>query len=367
MKKRVISAGLAVIICLAVSAPARALDIAAETAVVMEAETGAILYEKNPDQKMLLASTTKILTALVVLEKCALDEEVEIRREYTAVEGSSIYLKPGETVTVENLLYGLILESGNDAAVALACHTAGSTEAFAELMNEKAAELGAVNSGFQNPHGLDAEGHFSTARDLALILAAAMENEAFSKISGTKSITFGDRYYANHNKLLWQCDGVIGGKTGYTKSAGRTLATCAERDGMRLICVTMNDKNDWADHAALYDWAYGAYTLVNVCAEREIWGEVPVISGIYGSAEVVTEEAFSCLIEKGKELDVHVELPRFVYAGVSGGSTAGAITISLDGRPIKTVRLLYADAIPLDESNKLEKWEIWLRRILAIC
>ena len=175
--KRAVSCLLCLAALAAVPVPAQAVSAdSARSAVLIHADTGRALYEKNADERSLIASTTKIMTALVVVENCGLDEPVYIEREYTGIEGSSMYLEPGQTRTVRDLLYGLMLASGNDAAVALACHTAGSVEAFAEMMNERAAELGLGNSSFKNPHGLDAEGHYSSARDLALITSEALEN-----------------------------------------------------------------------------------------------------------------------------------------------------------------------------------------------
>ena len=200
-------------------------DNAAQAAIVVHPETGTVLYEKNADARLGIASTTKIMTALVVLEHCALDESVEILPEYTAVEGSSMYLCAGETYTVEELLYGMMLVSGNDAAVALACHTAGSVQAFADMMNDKARALGMTGSAFRNPNGLDAEGHYSTARDMAALTCAAMANDTFCTIVSTRSATVGGQTLVNHNRLLRSYDGAIGVKTGFTKKSGRCLAS----------------------------------------------------------------------------------------------------------------------------------------------
>ena len=222
--------------------------VSAKSAILMHADSGRVLYEKNADEHMLIASTTKIMTAIVVLEHCALDELVEADERSAGIEGSSMYLKAGESYTVEDLLYGLMLASGNDAASALALHVADSLEDFAALMNEKAAALGMTESSFKNPHGLDEEGHYSTARDMAKLAAYCMENPDFARIAGAVSHTVGEQTYVNHNRLLREYDGCLGLKTGYTMAAGRTLVTCAERDGARYVCVTLNDPDDWDDH-----------------------------------------------------------------------------------------------------------------------
>ena len=327
-------------------------ECSAKAAVVYQPDTGELLYERCPDEKSLIASTTKILTALVVLESCRVDDMVPIKPEYTGVEGSSMYLKAGERFTVKELLYGLMLVSGNDAAHALAVFAAGSDEAFAELMNAKADELGCTGSHFANPHGLDDENHYSTARDLAKIMAAAMDNPDFAEITGTKSVALAGRTMVNHNKLLWSCAGVMGGKTGYTQSAGRTLVSCCERDGMRLICVTISDRDDWADHAALYDWAYGEYCLLKGGGSYEI----PVISGERETAYASAENR-AVLARKNDGWRLETQLPRFVYAPVNEGQTAGQAVYKSDSGDTVSFTIRYDDTVPLDKSVPLTIWE----------
>ena len=262
--------------------------VSADACVLMEAGTGEVLLEKNADAQMLIASTTKIMTALVVLDHENLDEEVTIRPEWTNIEGSSMYLAAGQSYTVRELLYGMMLASGNDAAVALACHTAGSVDAFAALMNAEAASLGCTNTHFENPNGLDSAGHYSSARDLAVITRKAIRNENFCSIVSCKSITIGSNTFSNHNRLLRECEGVFGVKTGYTEAAGRSLVTCCEREGMTLICVTLSDPDDWDDHATLYDWAYGTYTTADVLPEANVY-DMPVIGGEAPSVPIKPE------------------------------------------------------------------------------
>mgnify|MGYP004700086461 FL=1 len=244
---------LCLIFCIT-PAVAEALEVSATAAVLMDADMGQVLYEKNGDRQMLIASTTKIMTALVVLEHAAPDDVVTVTPDHMA-EGSSMYLRAGETVRVEELLYGLLLCSGNDAALALT-ECAGGLTPFVALMNEKAAALGMAHTSFANPNGLDADGHYSTARDMAVLAAAAVENPTFRRICSSRSVTIGQRTMENHNRLLRQVEGCVGLKTGYTRAAGRTLVSCTERDGCRLVAVTLQDGNDWADHAALYDYGF---------------------------------------------------------------------------------------------------------------
>ena len=244
---------LCLIFCIT-PAVAEALEVSATAAVLMDADMGQVLYEKNGDRQMLIASTTKIMTALVVLEHAAPDDVITVTPDHMA-EGSSMYLKAGETVRVEELLYGLLLCSGNDAALALT-ECAGGLTPFVALMNEKAAALGMARTSFANPNGLDADGHYSTARDMAVLAAAAVENPTFRRICSSRSVTIGQRTMENHNRLLRQMEGCVGLKTGYTQAAGRTLVSCTEREGCRLVAVTLQDGNDWADHAALYDYGF---------------------------------------------------------------------------------------------------------------
>ena len=237
---------------------AEAVQLSATAAILMDADSGEVLYEKDAARRMRIASTTKIMTALVVLKHARLTDTITVTGDHM-VEGSSMYLKPGEVVTVEELLYGLMLCSGNDAALALA-DCCGGLEAFVAAMNDKAAALGMTGTSFANPNGLDDEKHYSTARDMAVLAAYAANDPTFRRICSTRTATVGGRTMTNHNKLLSQVEGCIGMKTGYTKAAGRTLVSCAERQGRRLVAVTLCDGNDWADHKALYEMGFADNT-----------------------------------------------------------------------------------------------------------
>ena len=240
---------------------AEAVQLSAAAAILMDADSGEILFEKDAGRCMRIASTTKIMTALVALERAKLTDTITVTASHM-VEGSSMYLKPGETVTVEELLYGLMLCSGNDAALALA-DCCGGLDAFVQAMNEMAAALGMKDTSFANPNGLDDENHYSTAQDMAVLAAYAAEDPTFRRICSTKTATVGGRSMTNHNKLLRQIEGCIGMKTGYTKAAGRTLVSCAERQGRRLVAVTLCDGNDWVDHKTLYEMGFAAYETKN--------------------------------------------------------------------------------------------------------
>jgi len=234
-----------------------AVSTSAAAAILMDAKSGEVLYEKDADSQRLIASTTKIMTAIVALEMKSPDVLVPIHRAYTLVEGSSMYLKPGQVLRLETLLYGLLLSSGNDAAVAIADFCAGDVEAFVARMNYKAQQIGMSNTSFANPNGLDHEKQYSSARDMAVLAAYAMQNPTFARIASTHTVTVEGLTFTNHNRLLKSCEGCIGLKTGYTRAAGRTLVTCAVRNGRMLVAVTLNDGNDWQDHMNLYDYGFG--------------------------------------------------------------------------------------------------------------
>ncbi len=249
--------------------------VSAQSAALVSADTGELIYGCNSNKMLPMASTTKIMTALVVLENANLDTVFTVPQEVCGTEGSSIYLSPGEKITIRDLLYGLMLESGNDAASALAVACCGSTEAFAEKMNTKAKELGLISTSFKNPHGLSADGHYTTAYELAKITYHAMKNPVFRQITSTKNYTVTNsegvptHYFANHNKMLRTYSGANGVKTGYTIASGRCLVSSAERDGSSFIAVTLNDRNDWRDHAEMLDFAFENYKAKNYFKENE--------------------------------------------------------------------------------------------------
>ncbi|WP_052330352.1 D-alanyl-D-alanine carboxypeptidase family protein [Virgibacillus sp. MSP4-1] len=261
--------------------------VSAENAVLMEYESGRVLFDKNAHQKKSIASITKILTAIVAIEHGDLNETVTVSENAVRTEGSSIYLDAGDKVKLKDLVYGLMLRSGNDAAVAIAEHVGGSLPGFTHLMNQKAQWIGMTDSHFANPHGLEADGHYSTAYDMALLMRYAMQNKTFSKISGTKKYKGENERFPwhNKNKLLTRYPYCIGGKTGYTRKAGRTLVTSAEKDDMKLIVVTLNDRKDWDDHTRLFEWGFNSFDLKLIRDMGQI--ELSLPGGNTVSAEIV--------------------------------------------------------------------------------
>ena len=278
MARRILAAlwaAVSLVGCL--TAVTEAVEVSAAAAVLMDADSGRLLYEKNGEKRMLIASTTKLMTALVALEQGGLQQEITVTGGHMA-EGSSMYLRPGEKLTLETLLYGLLLSSGNDAALAVT-ECMGGAVPFVARMNEKAAELGMENTHFANPNGLDDEAHYSTAEDMAKLAAAAMDDPVLRRVASTRTARIGGRTLTNHNKLLSRVEGCVGLKTGYTKAAGRTLVSCAERDGVRLVAVTLQDGDDWNDHASLYEQGFRVLRPVKaverglrLAAERAIRG-----------------------------------------------------------------------------------------------
>ena len=330
--------------------------ISAQRAILVDAQTGRVIFEKNADERSLIASTTKIMTALVVCEQCNVLDRMRIPKEAVGIEGSSMYLQEGEVLTIQELLYGLMLHSGNDAAVALAIYCGGTVEGFAELMNDKAHRLGMKDTHFVNPNGLDSPGHYSTAGDMAILASHAMENPIFAKTVSTKSIKVGNRSLRNHNKLLWQLEGADGVKTGYTKAAGRILVSSAVRQGRRLIAVTMNAPNDWQDHKALMELGFQNYCVKQIITKGDVLGMVEIAGGVSGSASLIADADFSYSLTDQEWPEIILQGPGFVYAPIAHGQVAGTAYICLGDKTIGEVPLVFGQTV---EQNDMPKPSIW--------
>ena len=326
------------------------LEVNAEAAVVMDADSGRLLYAQNPDKRLANASTTNIMTALLTLEQPDQDRYFTVDSDAIQVEGTTMGLQPGDSVTLHQLAAGMLLPSGNDAANAAAVEIAGSEEAFVRLMNQRAAELGLENTQFRNPSGLDAEGHYSSARDLATLAAHALENEDFADIVSKQEIrmAFGNPPYNRSlyttNKLLERYPYAIGVKTGYTDDAGLGRVTAAEKDGTRLIIVTLNGKDDVNTHMRLYEHFFPLLARVDLSGFTEGLS-VPVTGGTRDSvAAVPAAEPEAALLEREyDELTREVELPQFVYAPVQAGQVLGEIRL-LSGDKVVWQSALVADS-----------------------
>ncbi len=338
--------------------PLKAQAVSARRAYVLDAVSGRILYQKNPEERSLIASTTKIMTALVVCEQCNVLDRMRIPKEAVGIEGSSMYLKEGEILTLQELLYGLMLSSGNDAAVALAIYCGGTVEGFAEMMNDKARNLGLTGTHFENPNGLDSPGHYSTARDLAVLAAYAMENPVFRKTVSAKSVKAGERYLTNHNKLLWRVPGADGVKTGYTRAAGRILVSSATRNDRRIIAVTIDDPDDWQDHGKLLEEGFSRYTIQRVVSAGQVVGTLEVAGGLKQRVEVIAAEDFDYALAPEERPQLALPGPGFVYAPAVEGQDGGYVYVLIEGKAVGKVPVTYGatiEQVPEEEKSFLEK------------
>ena len=357
MKKRIFAGTAAALLAAVLFLPVKASALSAEKAILLDAATGRVLYEKNADKQSLIASTTKIMTALIICEQCNVLDRMRIPKEAVGIEGSSMYLQEGEILTIQDLLYGLMLHSGNDAAVALAIYCGGTVEGFAGLMNDKAHNLGMTGSHFVNPNGLDAPDHYSTARDLAILSAYAMENPIFYKTVSAKTVTVGQRYLRNHNKLLWQVEGADGVKTGYTRAAGRLLVSSATRNGRRLIAVTINAPDDWRDHAALLNDGFSRYEVKRIVCTGETLGTVEIAGGQSGYVELLAAEDFDYALTDNEITEIVLPGPGFVYAPVAAGGDAGYAHICIEGKSMGKIPLVFGETVEKQPEEEKNFWQ----------
>ncbi len=329
-------------------------DTSARSAVVMDVQTGRVLYAKNMQEKRAMASTTKIMTTLVAIESGKLGETVKVDQGSTLVEGSSIYLKAGEQQTVENLLFGVMLRSGNDAALAVATHVGGSIPGFVEMMNRKASEIGAKDTHFANPHGLDASDHYTTAYDLALIASHALRNAKFAEIVRTKSKTIPgppdvswSRTMINKNKMLWQLEGGDGVKTGYTGKAGRCLVSSATRNGMQLVCVVLDCGPMWEDSTALLEYGFKNFALETVIRKDKVAKVLNVKDGKSDFVSVKPSAEVKAALSQGEKekLVTKTYLQETVKAPIHAGDEAGKLEVYLNDVLLGSVMLVYCESI----------------------
>ena len=362
MLKRIFMGTAAALLAAVLLFPQDAHGISAQKAILLDADSGRVIFEKQADSRSLIASTTKIMTALVICEQCNVLDRVKIPKEAVGIEGSSIYLKEGEVLTIQELLYGLMLHSGNDAATALAIYCGGTVEGFAQMMNDKARFLGLEDTHFANPHGLDSDQNYSTARDLAKLAAYAMENPIFAQTVSTKTVRIGERSLRNHNKLLWQVEGADGVKTGYTKAAGRLLVSSAVRDGRRLIAVTINDGNDWIDHNSLLNMGFADYSTSCIVKKGEILGRLSVAGGVMNWVQVRAMEDFSYALAKNDQPYIRLAPPDFVYAPVVQGQSAGYAYVMLGEKAVGKVNVCYDETVERYDPPRRRFWDKLLGR-----
>lgn len=343
--------------------------VSAESAVLIDLESRAVLFEHNMSKRLGMASTTKIMTALIAAERSELSELVKIPSEAIGVEGSSIYLSHGEALTMEELLFALLLQSANDAATAIAIAVAGSVEAFADMMNDRAAQMGLEDTHFTNPHGLYDEEHYTTAYDLAIISAHALENETISRIFATYKATLPitsesqKRVLVNHNKLLRLYRGTIGVKTGFTKRTGRCLVSAAERGGLTLVAVTLNAPNDWRDHMGMLDFGFANFERVTVLPAGAFSYAMPAVGGAREALTLTNEEDIKMTLPRERD-DVKFRidtLHRFEFAPIYRGTELGRVYCSYKDKFFAESALICAADLPKAASERS-----WLSKIFDI-
>jgi len=369
-----------IVICITLgnmfSADAQEISLSAYAYALYCVNTGKFMLSRNGDVRLPMASTTKIMTAVLGLEMFQEDNEktvVEVTPEMYA-EGSSMYLRAGEKILMSDLVGGMLMVSGNDAANAVALTVGGSFEGFQRLMNQKAMEIGLSNTSFVTPSGLDAEGHYTTACDLAKIMEYCMENSLFREIDCNQSITVNfvepsdktETYY-NENRLLREYEYCVAGKTGYTQKAGRTLVSCAEKDGIRLVAVTLNDGDDWNDHKKMFDYGFEHLSMEKL--EMSFDGlTVPVVGGTKENIKLeVGEQPWVCVDgDKGEEAEAVYRLPVFVYAPIKEGKEIGCIEYYKNGVYVGKSEVTAAEAAEYKEitTGFLENVISFFRKLL---
>jgi serine-type D-Ala-D-Ala carboxypeptidase (penicillin-binding protein 5/6) len=323
------------------------VSVSASSAVLMDQESGRVLYGKNAHEKKRIASITKIMTAILAIESGKLEKMVQVSARATRAEGSSVYLKPNEKIKLEDLVYGLMLRSGNDTAEAIAEYVGGSLDGFVYLMNSKAKEIGMANTNFANPHGLDNfENHYSTAYDMALLTRYAMQNEKYQVISGTKIHKAPnpeekwDRVWRNKNRLLSKYKYTTGGKTGYTKRAKRTLVTTATKGDMDLISVTLNAPDDWNDHISMFEYGFQKYDLVEVISK----GKIDNVKDKAYQNHVFFNRSFSYPVTKEEKdlVSIKYKLIKPTEKWLeTNPEVVGKAIVFLDTKPIEEVAVFY--------------------------
>lgn len=330
------------------------LSLSSQSSILIDGDTGRIFYEKNSHEKMGMASTTKIMTALLALENGELNDKVRIDSEAVGIEGSSIYLKEGEIISLKDLVYGLMLRSGNDAAVAIASHIGGSSEEFIDLMNKKAKSIGALNTNFTNPNGLSDDNHYSTAYDMALITREAFKQEEFRNIVNSKSYKSNrieNNYFYNKNKTLSEYDGGNGVKTGYTRKSGRCLVSSASRQGLNLISVSLNAPNWFSDNYKLLDYGFETYKPFFIYDKGQFVKKIKIDKGTKEYLDLVTEDGlfFPLKEDEREKIKIHVQSLSDIELPIEKDQIVGSISVYLDSKLINEGNLIAKSSI--DKQN----------------
>lgn len=357
MKKYMISF-IAVVCIFAGTANAVVPENSAVSAILMEADSGRVIYEDNANEQRAMASITKIMTTLLTIEAGNLDEYFTVDSEAIKTEGTSMGLKQNDSVTRRILCYGMMLPSGNDGANAAAVSVGGDINTFLNMMNERAKQIGMNNTNFVTPSGLDANGHYTTAYDMALLTREALSNHIFAKMSATQNITveYGNPVYArtltNSNKMLKMYDGAIGVKTGFTDNARRTLVSAATRNGVTLICVTLSDSNDWVDHTNLLDYGFSICKSASVKPDLSSVN-IPVVGGVEECVSVLAPFEMNLTAINGQlpEYETVIVADKFSYAPVSEGDVLGEVQYISDGQIIASSPLVADNSVSVKEAE----------------
>lgn len=329
--------------CYAETNDIRVPKITSRYAVVMDYDSGRVLYEKGSNKIVPMASTTKIMTAIIALENSKLDDIVTVSKKSASIHGSVVGLKQGQKVTMEELLYGLMLRSGNDCAIAIAEHIGGSVEGFLKMMNTKAFDLGAYNTHFSTPHGLDADGHFTTAYELALITRYAFANNEFLKIVSTKEVKLnganGTKTYHNINRLLWMLEGADGVKTGYTGKAGRCLVSSASRNGKRVICVVLNSPSRWEDSKKLIEYGFNNYKNSVTLNSNDYMKSIKIDGGSKRNLTIGFDNSITIPISQDEKdnLDFQLDIEENLTAPIYKDQQVGRLKIYFNSREIYSI------------------------------
>lgn len=348
------------------------LSVSAQAAILISADTGEVIFEKNSHLKLSMASTTKIMTALLLAEQNTPDKTVVTTKEMVTVEGSSMGLREGDTVSYKALLCGMLLSSGNDAANTTAIVLGGSLSNFANMMNARAQEIGMTDTHFVTPSGLDDDDHYSTAYDMSLLASCAMKNADFKKVASSEQMTvcYGNPPYnrtlTNHNRLLSLYDGTVGVKTGFTKKSGRCLVSSAEKDGKAVIAVTLNAPDDWDDHIAMFDYGFSQLECKDITYKFED-PTIPVVGGKYDRVKLnVSECKVGFLNGKCSDITYDIILPPYLYAPVEVNMEIGSVIYKLDGKTIAESKIWAVGKVEINSGKPKSAAELFWEKLLLL-
>lgn len=340
------------------------ISVSAKAAILICADSSQVVFSKNETQRLSMASTTKIMTSLLTIEESqASNREVTITDKMVRVEGSSMGLRAGDIVTLDALAKGMLMCSGNDAANSAAIAIAGDEQNFAKLMNQRALQIGMNNTNFVTPSGLDDENHYTTAYDMAILGAYAMENPTFKDIASQKSMSVDfinppkRVSYSNHNRLITLYKGCIGIKTGFTKKSGRCLVSCAERDGVRLVAVTLNAPDDWNDHINMFDYGFAHVQKVTL-DDTNLNLQEPIVSSDIDTIPINTAKPLNLTVlsTDASKITKKIKVPEFLYAPVDCGQIVGSISYELNGKVLASADLIASAEAPIQQEQGFWSW-----------